>query len=154
MDFAEWASYDSGMRVLAVDFGEKRIGLAVSDETGRVVVPVGTVPRRNDASAARDIAAAAKEREVARIVVGLPVNLDGGEGAWAGRVRKFARRLREVSGLPVDLHGEGLTTSAAERTLIDAGLGPRRREAARDAEAAAVLLRDYFFERDEARGAG
>ena len=126
------------MRVLAVDFGEKRIGLAISDETGRVVVPVGTVPRKNDVSAARDIAAAAKEREVARIVVGLPVNLDGGEGAWAERVRKFARRLREVSGLPVDLH---------------AGLGPRRREAARDAEAAAVLLRDYFFERDEARGA-
>lgn len=142
------------MRVLAVDFGEKRIGLAVSDETGRVVVPVGAVPRRSDASAAATVAAAAQEREVGRIVVGHPVNLDGSEGAWARRVRNFARRLHEASGLPVDLHGEGLTTAAAERNLIEAGLVSRqRREAARDAEAAAVLLRDYFFERDASRGA-
>jgi putative holliday junction resolvase len=142
------------MRVLAVDFGEKRIGLAVSDETGRVVVPVGAVPRVSDASAAAAVAAAARERDVARIVVGHPVNADGSEGAWARRVRNFARRLGEASGLPVDLHGEGLTTAAAERDLLDAGLGSRRRKAARDAEAAAVLLRDYFFERGAARGAG
>jgi putative Holliday junction resolvase len=84
--------------------------------------------------------------------VGHPVSADGSEGMWARRVRNFARRLHESSGLPVDLHGEGLTTAAAERALVDAGLGARRRKAARDAEAAAVLLRDYFFERDEARG--
>ena len=62
------------MRVLAVDFGEKRIGLAVSDETGRVVVPVGVVGRTSDAQAAAAVAAAAKEREVARIVVGRVIN--------------------------------------------------------------------------------
>jgi putative pre-16S rRNA nuclease len=142
------------MRVLAVDFGEKRIGLAVSDETGRVVVPVGMVPRTSDAQAAAAVTAAAQEREVARIVVGHPVNADGSEGAWARRVRNFARRLGEASGLPVDLHGEGLTTAAAESDLLEAGLGPGRRRAARDAEAAAILLRDYFFERGAARGAG
>lgn len=140
------------MRVLAVDFGEKRIGLAVSDETGRVVVPVGVVPRTSDAQAAAAVTAAAKERDVLRIVVGHPVSADGSEGTWARRVRNFARRLHESSGLPVDLHGEGLTTAATERALIDAGLGARRRKSARDAEAAAILLRDYFFERDEARG--
>jgi putative pre-16S rRNA nuclease len=142
------------VRVLAVDFGEKRIGLAASDESGRVVVPVGTLTRTNDAQAVAAVSAAAREREAVRIVVGHPVNVDGSEGAWARRVRSFARRLQESSGLPVDLHGEGLTTAAAERNLIDAGLGGRRREAALDAEAAAVLLRDYFFERDEAHGAG
>lgn len=152
MDFADARSYDLEVRVLAVDFGDKRIGLAVSDETGRVVVPVGVIARRSDAHAAALVAAAAKERDAVRIVVGHPVNMDGSEGAWARRVRNFARRLEEASSLPVDLHGEGLTTVAAERNLIDAGLGARRREAARDAEAAAVLLRDYFFERDEARG--
>jgi len=140
------------VRVLAVDFGEKRIGLAVSDETGRVVVPVGVVPRTSDAQAAAAVAAAAKERDVLRIVVGHPVGADGREGAFARRVRNFARRLHGSSGLPVELHGEGLTTAAAEHALADAGLGIRRRRAARDAEAAAVLLRDYFFERDEARG--
>jgi putative Holliday junction resolvase len=141
------------MRVLAVDFGEKRIGLAVSDETGRVVVPVGVVSRTSDAQAVEAVAAAAKEREVVRLVVGHPMNADGTEGDWARRVRNFARRLEEASGLPVDLHGEGLTTAAAERNLIDAGLARRRRGAARDAEAAALLLRDYFFERGEERGA-
>ncbi|MFI5119880.1 MAG: Holliday junction resolvase RuvX [Thermoanaerobaculia bacterium] len=140
------------MRILAVDFGEKRIGLAVSDETGRVVVPVGVVPRTSDAQAAAAVAAAAKEREVLRIVVGHPMSADGSEGTWARRVRNFARRLQESSGLPVDLHGEALTTDAAERVLVEAGVDARRRRSARDAEAAAVLLRDYFFARDEARG--
>ncbi|MCM3877055.1 MAG: Holliday junction resolvase RuvX, partial [Thermoanaerobaculia bacterium] len=96
------------MRVLAVDFGEKRIGLAVSDETGRVVVPVGVVSRTSDAQAAAAVAAAAKERDVVRLVVGHPVNADGTEGDFARRVRTFARRLEEASGLPVDLHGEAL----------------------------------------------
>jgi putative holliday junction resolvase len=141
------------VRVLAVDFGEKRIGLAVSDETGRVVVPVGVLPRTSDAQAAAAVAAAAKERGVIRLVVGHPVNAEGVEGDWARRVRNFARRLEEASGLPVDLHGEYLTTATAERDLIDSGLERRRRGAARDAEAAALLLRDWFFERDEARGA-
>ena len=141
------------MRVLAVDFGEKRIGLAVSDETGRVVVGVGVVNRTSDAQAAEAVAAAAKEREVTRLVVGDPVRADGTAGDLSRRVRNFARRLEEASGLPVDLHGEALTSEAAERSLLDAGLDARRRGAARDAEAAALLLRDYLFERDEARGA-
>jgi len=132
------------VRVLAVDFGEKRVGLAVSDETGTVVVPVGAFLRKSDAQAAAVVAEAAKDREVERVVVGKPTNMDGTEGPSARRARNFARRLQEVSGLPVDLHGEGLTTVAAERNLIDAGMGPRRRAAARDAESAAVLLRDYF----------
>ena len=136
------------MRVLAVDFGEKRVGLAVSDETGSLVVPVGAFIRKSDAQAAAVVAEAAKEREVARVVVGKPTNLDGSEGPSARRAQNFARRLQEVAGIPVVLHGEGLTTVAAERNLIDAGIGPRRRAAARDAESAAVLLRDYF-DRDE-----
>lgn len=132
------------MRVLGVDFGEKRIGLAVSDEAGRVVVPVGAVQRRSDAQAAAAVVEAAREREVARLVVGLPRNLDGSEGPSCRRARNFARRLGEVSGLPVELHDEALTTDAAERSLREAGLGSARRIGARDAEAAAVLLRDYL----------
>jgi putative holliday junction resolvase len=132
------------VRVLAVDFGEKRIGLAVSDETGRVVVPVGSVTRSSDSQAVAAVALAAKEREVSRLVVGLPRNLDGREGPIARRARNFARRLAVASGLPVDLHGEGLTSADAERDLRDAGLPRERRDAARDAEAAAVLLRDWL----------
>jgi putative Holliday junction resolvase len=132
------------VRVLAVDFGEKRIGLAVSDASGRVVVPVGAVARTSDAQAVAAVARAAKEREVTRLVVGLPRNLDGTEGTIARRARNFARRLADASRLPVDLHGEGLTSVDAERDLLAAGVARGRRDAARDAEAAAVLLRDWL----------
>jgi putative Holliday junction resolvase len=135
------------VRVLAVDFGEKRIGLAVSDESGRLVVPVGAVARASDAQAAAEVARAAAEREVSRVVVGLPRNLDGSEGAIARRARNFARRLGDVSGLPVDLHGEALTSVAADAALDDAGVPSRARAGARDAEAAAVLLRDWLAAR-------
>lgn len=135
------------VRVLAVDFGEKRIGLAVSDETGRVVVPVGVVARASDAQAALEIVRAAREREVARLVVGLPRGHDGREGPVARRARNFARRLGDASGLPVDLHGEVLTSVDAERDLRAAGVARGRRDAARDAEAAAVLLRDWLSAR-------
>jgi putative Holliday junction resolvase len=132
------------VRVLAVDFGEKRIGLAVSDETGRVVVPVGAVARASDAQAAAAVANAAKEREVTRVVVGLPRNLDGREGLLARRARNFARRLAVVTGIPVDLHGEALTSVAADAALDEAGVSSRDRAGRRDAEAAAVLLRDWL----------
>jgi putative Holliday junction resolvase len=132
------------VRVLAVVFGEKRIGLAVSDETGRVVVPVGAVARSSDAQAAAAVANAAKEREVTRVVVGLPRNLDGREGLLARRARNFARRLAVATGIPVDLHGEALTSVAADAALDEAGVSMRGRAGARDAEAAAVLLRDWF----------
>lgn len=142
------------MRVLAVDFGEKRVGLAVSDPSGAVVVPVGAVARRSDAQAASEIAAAAREREVERIVVGLPVRADGaGESAFAARARGFARKLAEAAGLPVELHGEALTSVSAEGALREAGLGGRRRTGALDAEAAAELLRDWLSSR-RAGGAG
>lgn len=133
------------MRVLAVDFGEKRVGLAVSDATGAVVLPVGVVSRRSDAQAAEDVAAAARERDVELFVVGLPVRSDGGgEGPFATRARSFARRLAGLTGLPVELHGEALTSSSAEGTLREAGFSRARRSAALDAEAAAELLRDFL----------
>jgi len=142
------------VRVLAVDFGEKRIGLAVSDEAGRVVVPVGALERESDEKAAAAVAQAARERNVARLVVGLPRSSGGTEGLFARRARNFARRLSDASGLPVDLHDETLTSAAADDALDDAGVSARSRlgarghkrarTGARDAEAAAVLLRDWL----------
>lgn len=136
------------MRVLAVDFGEKRIGLAVSSPSGEIVLPVGAVARTSDAQAASAVAAAAREREVERIVVGLPVRSEGdGESPFAARARGFARKLGEASGLPVELHGEALTSASADGTLREAGVRGHRRAAALDAEAAAELLRDWLASR-------
>ena len=140
--------YPRAVRVLAVDFGEKRIGLAVSDLAGEVVLPGGAVFRRSDGQAAAEVAAAAREREVERIVVGLPVRADGaGESPFAVRARSFARKLAEATGLPVELHGEALTSVSAEGSLREAGLSGRRRAAALDAEAAAALRRDWLGSR-------
>ena len=140
------------MRALAVDFGEKRIGLAVSDPSGEIVVPVGAVLRRSDAQAAGEVVAAAREREVERIVVGVPLRPgDEGESPFAARARSFARKLATLSGLPVDLHDEALTSASAEAVLRSAGLAPARRSGAVDAEAAAELLRDWLAAR---RGEG
>jgi len=135
------------MRWLAVDFGEKRIGLAVSGETADVVVPVGAIARKSDAGAAAAVAAAARERGISRIVVGHPVLASGAETLLARRARNFARRLAETTGLPVLLHGEALTSRAADEALASASVPPARRAAARDAEAAAALLRDYLSAR-------
>ncbi len=135
------------MRVLAVDFGEKRVGLAVSDATGAIVVPVGVVLRRSDAQAASEVAAAARERDAEGFVVGLPVRLGGGESPFAARARSFAKKLAALTGLPVELHGEALTSVSAEGLLREAGLSHERRSAALDAEAAAELLRDWLSSR-------
>lgn len=136
------------MRILAVDFGEKRIGLAVSDESGEIVVPVGVVSRRSDTQAATEVAAAAREREAGLLVMGLPVRPeDGTDSPLAARVRNFARRLADASGLPVELHGEALTSHSAEGALREAGISRNRRLAALDAEAAAAILRDWLSSR-------
>ena len=121
--------------------------MAVTGGTAGVVVPVGTVTRKSDAGAAAAVAAAARDRGVTRIVVGHPLRAGGVETLLARRARNFARRLAEVSGLPVDLHGEALTSHAADEALTSASVPPARRAAARDAEAAAVLLRDYLAAR-------
>jgi putative Holliday junction resolvase len=133
------------VRILAVDFGEKRIGLAVSDEAGAIVVPVGVVSRRSDAQAAAEVAAAARDREVGLVVVGLPLSPGvAGESPFAARARSFARKLASLSGLPVDLHDEALTSVSAESALRDAGYSRAHRASAVDAEAAAELLRDWL----------
>jgi len=138
------------VRVLGVDFGERRIGLAVSGSSAEIVVPVGVVHRRSDAQAVSAVAAAAREREAELVVVGLPVRPgDGVESPVAARARSFARKLAAAAGLPVELHGEAFTSVSAEGTLREAGLSRDRRSGAVDAEAAAEILRDWLSSRPD-----
>lgn len=130
------------MRCLGIDFGERRIGLAISDPEGRLAVPLTTLERRNDRSAAREIAEIARREGVARLVLGEPVGLDGQRGEGAERVRRFGDRLAEVSGLPVRLVNESLTTVEAQERLRAAGIDPRRDPARIDAVAAQILLQE------------
>lgn len=140
------------MRVLGIDYGERRIGLAVSDPGGTLALPVGTLERRGWRRDLAALRAVIEEREVDRIVVGLPLHLDGREGETAAAARRFAGRLAEATALPVETLDERWTTREAERALAEAGRRGRRRRAVVDAVAATLLLRS-FLERG-ARAAG
>jgi putative Holliday junction resolvase len=130
-------------RILAVDFGEKRIGLATSDASGSLVTPRRTVSRRDDGDAVEQIRRFCEEEEVELVVFGIPRRPDGAEGPFAARIRSFAAKFSAAAGLPVLFHEETLTSrEAASR----AG----RERAALDPAAAAVLLEDFLAHRAEA----
>jgi putative Holliday junction resolvase len=136
---------DPGMRALGIDFGEKRIGLAISDPEGRLAVPLTTLERRNDRSALRQIAEIAEREGVGRLVLGEPVDLFGNRGPVAERVRRFGEKLAGLTGLPVEWVDEALTSVEAAQRLRQAGVDSRRvrREPGRvDAVAAQILLQD------------
>lgn len=132
----------SVMRSLGIDFGEKRIGLAISDPEGRLAVPLTTLERRNDRSAVREIAEIARREGIGRLVLGEPVGLDGQRGEAAERVRRFGNRLAGITGLPVRLVNESLTTVEAQNRLRAAGVDPRREPERIDAVAAQILLQE------------
>jgi putative holliday junction resolvase len=130
------------VRSLGIDFGTKRIGLALSDPEGRVAVPLLTVNRRDDRSASREIAAIARREGVERLVVGEPLGLDGTRGDAAGRARRFGERLAELTGLPLEMINESLTSVEAAERLRAAGVDPRRNPERLDAVAAQILLQE------------
>ena len=143
------------MRFLAIDFGERRIGLAISDPAGAFALPLSTLTRTNDADAVRDIAAIVASEEVGELIVGEPRNLDGSRGPAAERCRRFADRLRTATGLPVAMTDEALTTVEAAARLRAAGVDPRRHPERLDAAAAQVLLEEVLARRAAgARGRG
>jgi len=130
------------MRFLGIDFGEKRIGLAISDPEGRLAVPLTTLERRNDRSALRQIAEIAQREGVGRLVLGEPVDLYGRKGPTAERARRFGARLAELTGLPVEWVDEALTSVEAAGRLRQAGIDARREPGRIDAVAAQILLQD------------
>ena len=126
---------------MALDVGERRVGLAISDPTGLLASPFGVVERGPDDIS--EIARIAGDNEAVEIVVGLPITMSGESGAQAGRVRAFIRDLRQATDIPVTTLDERLSTVQAERMMRDSGGGARRRSRERgrvDAAAAAVIL--------------
>jgi putative holliday junction resolvase len=128
------------VRVLAVDPGSKRVGIAVSDPTGTIAQALPTVAAEPHDTLPLRLAAIAKEKEVARIVVGLPRRMDGTYGPEAKAARELAASLRDASGLPVELIDERLTTAAAERAMISGGVKRAKRRQTIDGVAATLML--------------
>ena len=142
-------------RFLGVDFGTRRIGLAVSDPEGSIAFPAGTLERRGLRDDLEALRALAVERGVQRIVVGLPLHMNGRRGPEAEAAERFAARLAEATGLPVDLLDERWTSVEADRALREAGHNEKRRgRGARDSVAATLLLRTYLEQRANRREDG
>lgn len=132
------------MRVLAVDPGSKRVGIAVSDPSGTIAQALATVPAEPQKTLAERLADIARERGAGRIVVGLPRRMDGSEGPEAKSARSLAGELRRAAKLPVELVDERLTTVQAERAMIDAGSRRGRRRESIDKVAATLLLQSHL----------
>lgn len=138
-------------RILAIDYGRKRIGLALSDELGLTAQPLVTLlrtNRRNDLRRLRDIC---RKHSVARILVGHPLHMTGEASPMADEAALFAARLQKDLGIEVELVDERLTTWEAAQTMAEVKSSSRRKRASLDDVAAAVLLRDYLEHKLEYR---
>lgn len=133
------------MRTLGLDIGERRIGVAISDPDGRLALPVGTHERRGDDVAT--LIALAKREEAERIVVGLPLSLDGSHGPQAEVAESFAERLRQRGEIEVVLWDERLSSREADHYLRAAGTRGKAAKAQRDAVAASIILQSYLDSR-------
>ena len=132
------------MTLLGIDFGERRIGVAVSDELGVAARPLPVIERTSRAQDVARIGEIASHRKAHMIVIGLPLNMDGSAGPAARRAQRFAGLLRRELGMQVDVWDERLTTAEAERALIAAGERRARRREVRDGVAAALILQSYL----------
>ncbi len=149
------------MRILAIDHGERRLGLAISDPSGAIAMPLEVIPRAGWAKDLACLRRVIETQQVDEIVVGRPLTTRGTAGAQAQAAARFAARLRETLVPPVIEVDERFSTAAAERVLREGGRrsrdrGVRDRHARRDAVAAAFLLQPYLDRRrgEALRGSG
>ena len=133
------------MRILAVDWGERRIGLAVCDPSGTLASPLATLVVRSSTEALARVAAIVVEQEAERLVVGLPLLLSGERGEAALAAEAFAAQLAERTGLAVETYDERLTSALGERLLRESGTRRRRDKAQLDQSAAVTLLDSYLM---------
>ena len=132
------------MRIMGLDYGDRNIGVAVSDAFRWTAQGLGVVHKRRDDSELDELATLVREHEVSEIVVGLPKNMNGTIGPRGEICIAFAQSLREQLNLPVHLWDERLTTVSAERTLLEADISRKKRKQVVDKMAAALILQNYL----------
>lgn len=140
------------MRIMGIDYGDARTGVAISDLLCTIAGSATVVPSRNREKALADIVRLAKENQVGEIVVGLPRNMDGSEGPRAALCREFAEQLKAAAGLPVAMWDERRTTVEAHNILSQHNYHGKKRKETVDAVAATLILEGYlaFKKRDGA----
>lgn len=132
------------MRVLAIDHGTKRMGIALSDSLGIIAQPLEFIPAEPFPAFLERLQELLRKHEVAQIVVGLPRNMDGSFGPAAQKVQEFVATLKQATPIPVRTWDERLTSSQANRILVEAGVRRQNRKEKVDKTAAAILLQSYL----------
>jgi len=138
------------MRIMALDIGDRTIGVACSDEGLVLASPVETIQRRGPKADAIRVETLVRERGVTRVIAGLPLSLRGQEGPQAAKVRDFVEVLKRRLKVPLEMADERLTTREAERTLIEADLSRARRKEVIDQMAAVLILQTWLDARAHA----
>jgi len=131
-------------RILGVDYGSKRIGLAISDPGGIIATPVRTEHCSGEDEGIAKVVAACTELKADKMVIGLPLNMNGSHGPQAEKVTAFAEKLKSLLDIPLEMWDERLSSVSAERVLIDAGTSRRRRKEVIDKLAAQIMLQNYL----------
>jgi putative Holliday junction resolvase len=131
-------------RILALDVGRKRIGLALSDPLGITAQGIETLQRKNNRDDIARLASLAHDRGVTLLLLGLPLHMSGDESRQAAYVREFGAKLHHATGIDVQYWDERLTTVEAERVLRSSGIGPEKRKQAVDQLAAVILLESFL----------
>ena len=132
------------MRVLGIDHGSKRVGLAISDETGTIAQPLTFLPAEPESKLLDQLKEMVADRAVAQVLIGLPRNMNGTYGPAAEKARAFAAALEKVLTVPVRTWDERLTSAQANRFLIESGMRRDKRKQRVDQTAAAILLQSYL----------
>lgn len=132
------------MRVLGLDIGEKRIGVAISDPSGTVATPLVVLDAKRVLGDGRDLVRIAEDYEAQLAVIGLPLSMDGSEGPQAAAVRAAGERLARFLRLPVAYYDERLSSAEARRSMSDAGVSDRDKRGSIDMVAAALFLQSYL----------
>jgi len=135
---------ESRKRILGLDVGDKRIGVAVSDELGKIALPVQTIQRTSAPKDFRVISEIADQYEATSIVVGLPIRLDGTSSPQTEKVREFIKQLKRHVPIPVVSWDERLTTTTAEASLIEADVSRKARRKIIDSVAAQIMLQHFL----------
>lgn len=131
-------------RTLAIDYGEKRIGLAISDTTGTVATPFSVLQASDQVAVLREIVTIVNDRKVDHLVVGLPLRMDGTRGPAALKALDFVRKLEQCVSVPVDTWDERFSTVSAQSALIEGGTRRNKRKQVVDKLAAQIFLQHYL----------
>ncbi len=134
------------MRILGIDYGEARTGLAVGETDTKIATVIGTIHERDKSVLAEKITTICGEEKIDKIVLGLPKNMDGTEGFRAEHTRIFASLLAEqMPKIPIDFYDERLSTVAASRFMMEANTKGKKKKNAIDALSAQIILQDYLM---------